>query len=98
MLARIAGAAAGSTITLDYSRNDEWGVGWVGFECASGGVAPFEGGPPYREAARRRLDTAGHACHPWPPMLLQVLDGLLALQPAQRLSAHTAYEMLLPLL
>lgn len=64
----VASAVGAESVELDYTKNDEWAVGWVAFEMMSGGRPPFPGpdgngtphaGPaPFIEAERERVDEA----------------------------------------
>lgn len=73
---------------LDYTKNDAWAVGIVAYEMATGRM-PWAGDPPYAQGERRPMpEHCGRTVR-------EVLDGLTRVDHGERLSAETAYSLML---
>ena len=89
-------SVAANAVTISYEKNDEWAVGWVGYEMCTG-KPPFDGEPPYTQTDRARLlrpaagDLGGVAWR----TVQRVLDGLTRVSASERLSAESAYLSML---
>ena len=73
---------------LDYSKNDAWAVGVVAYEMATGRM-PWAGNAPYNQGERRELpEHCGGTVR-------DVINGLTQVDRDARLSAETAYRLML---
>lgn len=77
---------AGQTVSLDYGKSDAYAVGSVCYQMCTGGTGPYSETPPPEGAEPVQLPAR------FSDGLRGLLRGLVAVSPADRMTASEAYE------